>query len=385
MRICRIVHALPSDKIPGAGLIFYYLAQYIPEPTLYITRTLNGNWVLPGRVKLVTVEFGDATTPPNLRQAIFGGRRLGILSRAGLQALLTARMIRSDWRFFFKVLQQITRFGPDLVICGSLKHLIHGVVAKNLLGCKLILSLHNTSEIAALPNLWLLRLLIRIPDRIIVVSSEIGRQLRRFVPDERIRLSSTGVDIEKFVNWNVPRKNELVTIGSFKWKKGYKYLLEAASLVFKRYPAHRLLIVGDGEDRQEIIETIDRLGLSGQVVLTGIISREEIVRLLNESKLFVMASLHEGLPKALLEAVACGTPAVVTDGCNAEGIIEKTGLRVPAEDSETLAKAIIRMLEDTTLWERCSRNGPQVAQYYDWKAVAGRDYAVYREVLDQKA
>ena len=72
-----------------------------------------------------------------------------------------------------------------------------------------------------------------MPDRIVVVSSEIGRQLRRFVPDKLIRVSSTGVDLEEFVNWNESRKNQLVTIGAFKWKKGYVYLLEAARLVFR--------------------------------------------------------------------------------------------------------------------------------------------------------
>ncbi|MFQ5904690.1 MAG: glycosyltransferase family 4 protein, partial [Candidatus Binatia bacterium] len=206
-------------------------------------------------------------------------------------------------------------------------------------------------------------------------------QLRGFVPDERIRLSSTGVDLETFINWNITRKNKIITIGSFKWKKGYRYLLEAASLVFKRYPACRLVIVGDGEERQGIVNTIECLGLNKHVVLSGILPREEIVRVLNESKIFVMASVHEGLPKALLEALACGTPAVVTKECNAEGLIETTGLSVPPANSQALAKAIIMLLEDMELWEKCSRNGPEVAKYYDWQAVAARDYAVYRELF----
>jgi glycosyltransferase involved in cell wall biosynthesis len=96
-----------------------------------------------------------------------------------------------------------------------------------------------------------------------------------------------------------------------------------------------------------------------------------------------MASLHEGLPKALLEAIACGTPAVITDGCNAEDIIEQTGLMVPAEDSQALAGAIVALLEETVRWEKCSQNGPAVARRYDWRAVAARDYNTYRELFPE--
>jgi glycosyltransferase involved in cell wall biosynthesis len=383
MRICRIVNVLPSDRNPGGGLVPYYLAKFIPEPTLYITHELNGCWPLPSHVAVAEIGYPEATTPPKLRPAIFGSQRLGLLTRVRLQARLSTKMISNEARFFLMAMRQIKRFQPDLVICGSLKRLIYGAVAKHLLGSKLILSLHNATEIAALSHLWLLRQLIRTPDLIFVVSAEMETELRPFVPDKRIHLSSTGVDLQQFANWNIPRKNQLVTIGSFKWKKGYEYLLEAAARVFKRHPEYRLVIVGDGEERQGIAQSIERLGLNSHVTLAGILSREEIVRLLNESKLFVMASLHEGLPKVLLEAIACGTPAVVTGGCNAREIIATTGLSVPAADADALAEGINMILEDQTLWARCSRNGPGVARHYDWKAVAARDYSVYSEVVRQ--
>lgn len=383
MRICRIENVLPNDLTPGGGLVPFYLGKYIPEPTLCITRAIATNRTLPPHVEVAQV-FQDTTTPSKLREEIFGTGQTSILSKVRAQTLLAARLIYNDSKFFFRVMRLMARFRPDLIVCGSLKRLIYGVIGKYLLRSKLILSLHNTTDTAAVSNLALLSLLIKIPDRILVVSRNIQRQLDGFVPAERVYLSSTGVDLEECRNWNLPRKDQFVTIGSFKWKKGYKYLLEAASVVFQRYPGYRLLIVGDGQDRPEIVSTIKRLGLNDHVVLTGVLGRNEIVRLLNESKLFVMASLHEGLPKSLLEAIACGTPAVVTEGCNAEGIIERTGLSVPSGNSAALAKAIITMLTNTTLWNDCSRNGPEIAQYYDWKAVAAREYAVYRELLNGK-
>jgi glycosyltransferase involved in cell wall biosynthesis len=83
--------------------------------------------------------------------------------------------------------------------------------------------------------------------------------------------------------------------------------------------------------------------------------------------------------------VACGTPAVVTDACNAEGIIETTGLSVPARDPGALAGAVTTLLHDDGLWERCSRSGPRVAAGYDAALVAARDHAMYRRLVGDPA
>lgn len=384
MRICRVVNVLPTPEQPGGGLLFYYLAKHIPEPTLFITRDGGAPGVpFPPHVEILGVAGADRPAPPGLRRAIVSPKPPSRSVRVALKAAGTLMLAATDARFFLQAAREMRRFRPDLVICSSLRRLPCGLFARYALGARLILSLHNTTEATALRRSAALRALARVPDRIVVVSRAIERELHGLVDPQRVVLSSTGVDLEQFSDWRLPRKPQLVTIGSFKWKKGYACLLEAAALVFPRFPDHRLVVVGDGEERPEILRTIARLGLEGRVVLAGTLPRAEIVRLLNESALFVLASLHEGLPKALLEALACGTPAVVTDACNAEGLIETTGLSVPAADAAALAKGIITILEDDVLRERCAANGPPAARAYDWPAVAAREYAVYREVLDQ--
>lgn len=380
MRICRIFNTLPSSRNPGAGLVPYYFARYVEEPTLFVTRRTEGALPLPPHVRLVAVDTPDSTTPAGLRERLFGEQPTGRAARLLLQVQLAVRAVRGNTRFLAVAVREMLRFRPELVVCHSLKRLGYGVLAKLLLGSRLVLSLHNTTEAAALKNLPLLRWLIRLADRVVVVSAEIGRQLAPFVPRERIWVSSTGVDLAVFSDQHLPREPQLVAIGSFKWKKGYPDLLEAARIVFQRFPDHRLVIVGDGEERPAIAAAVERLGLASRVVLTGVLPHPEVVRLLNTSRVFVMASLHEGLPKVLLEALACGTPAVVTDACNAEGIIDTTGLSVPPRDPGALAGAIVRLLTEPDLWERCSRNGPAVAAQYDWKAVVERDYRMYREL-----
>jgi glycosyltransferase involved in cell wall biosynthesis len=385
MRICRIFNVLPSATSPGSGLVPYHLVEHTPEPTLVIAHSRDEVPPLPRHVRLVTTAFRERTTPPALRSRVFGDPAASRLDRATVQALLAAGFLRDHVRFLVVAVREMARFRPELVVCHSLRRLLYGIVAKGLFGCRLVLWLHNTTEVAVIQNLPLLRWLARLPDRIVVVAPEIRRQLLSFLPEERIWLSSTGVDLSTFRPVDCSRRPQLVTIGSFKWKKGYGYLLEAVARVFERLPDHRLLVVGDGEERSAIAATIERLGLGDRVLLTGILSRLEVVRVLSESRLFVLASVHEGLPKALLEALACGTPAVVTDACNAEGIIDTTGLTVPAGDPVALAQAMTALLTDSALWERCSRNGPRIAATYDWPAVAAQEQQMYRALLRSTA
>jgi glycosyltransferase involved in cell wall biosynthesis len=267
------------------------------------------------------------------------------------------------------------------VICHGLQRLVYGLAARRVAGGALVLYIHNTSEIEALRHLPALRWLLRWPDRLVAVSPAIARRLVAVVPAARVSCTSTGVDTRTFRDLRRERRPQLAVVAHFKWKKGYRYLLEAVSRVFARFPDHRLVIVGDGEDRSAIVDMVQRLGLSSQVQLAGILSRGDVVRVLNDSRLFVLASIHEGLPRALLEAIACGTPAVVTETCNAEGIIDTTGLCVPPGDPAALADAINRLLGDRVLWEQCARNGPAVAARYDWRAVAARDHLMYRALL----
>lgn len=95
-----------------------------------------------------------------------------------------------------------------------------------------------------------------------------------------------------------------------------------------------------------------------------------------------MSSLYEGFPKALLEALACGTPAVITTGCNAAEIIKETGLIVPKGDSRALAEALCRLIEDEILWTRYASNCRAVAMSYEWKEIASKVYQNLQGILE---
>jgi glycosyltransferase involved in cell wall biosynthesis len=385
MRICQIVDGLPTEGNASGGVGAFHLIEHIPEPCLVITRAAAAYPPLPDRVQLVPLPGHGSTTPPVLRRRLFGPPTASRVSAALLQTAMAGRVLRYHTRSLTIALRAMRRFRPALLVCHQLQRLVYGVAGKRILGCRLVVYVRGAAELEALRRLPLLRALLQVSDRVVAVSPEIARRLHGVVPADRIWLTSTAVDTRTFHDGGRARRPQLVTIANFKWMKGYGDLLVAASRVLQWLPDHRLVIVGDGEERSSILETIDRLQLVGQVVLSGTLPRHDVVRVLNESRVFVLASIFEGLPRALLEAVACGTPAVVTDACNAEGIIDTTGLTVPARDPDALAQAMKTLLVDRGLWQRCSQNGPRVAAAYDGARVAARDHAMYREVLDGAA
>ena len=128
--------------------------------------------------------------------------------------------------------------------------------------------------------------------------------------------------------------------------KGQRHLVAAAARVIRELPDVRFLIVGEGELREALEKQIKTLALERHVFLTGF--RADALSLMKTFDLFAMSSVTEGLGSVVLEAMACrravvatragGLPEVVGDG--------ETGLLVPAQDDEAMARAILSLLRD---------------------------------------
>jgi len=200
-------------------------------------------------------------------------------------------------------------------------------------------------------------------------------------PPEKLKYTSTGVNPVLFRNIATGRKNQLLAIGRLKFTKGYKYLIDAMKHVANRYSNYNLVIIGDGPEREEREMQIQELELSQYIQLPGMVSRNRVVQLMSESKIFVLSSLFEGLPKVLLEAMACETPAVITKECNANDIIQGRGLAVEAGNSLALSEAIIKLIEDEKLWNKFSDNCRSICDDFNWRKVAENVKLNYRGIL----
>jgi len=125
-------------------------------------------------------------------------------------------------------------------------------------------------------------------------------------------------------------------VGRFLSVKNHRFLVEVFSKILDKKPDSKLLLVGDGELRHEIEDKVERLGIKGQVIFTGV--RSDVNRMLLAMDVFVFPSLFEGLPVTLIEAQTSGLPCVMSD-------------KVPEESIKTQGLVFIKKLEDNAeMW-----------------------------------
>lgn len=162
-------------------------------------------------------------------------------------------------------------------------------------------------------------------------------------------------------------RREFVAVGRLTAQKNYPLLIKAFSEVVKLHPEFILRIYGDGELKEELMDLIKQTKLENNVILMGASKtiHEDIV----QSYGFIMSSDHEGMPNALLEAMAIGLCCISTD-CPCGGpreIVddEENGLLVPVGKVRAMETAIIRVIEDADLAKKISQNARKVKAEYN--------------------
>lgn len=183
----------------------------------------------------------------------------------------------------------------------------------------------------------------------------------------------------------------VVMMGRLVREKGYGDLLEAWARVLGRFPEARLLCVGPAleSDRDDFSAEARRLttgaAMSRSVIFAGM--REDVPRLLRAADLFVLPSWREGMPRSILEAMACGRPVVATNirGCREEVVEGETGLLAPAHDVPALATAITALLGDPA--RRVAMGAAarrRVEEHFDEQRVIERQEGIYRRLFREK-
>lgn len=138
-------------------------------------------------------------------------------------------------------------------------------------------------------------------------------------------------------------------ISALRSQKDHLTMIKAMKKVCEKVPDATLVIAGDGELRDKLLEAVHKYGLNSNIKFLGY--RSDVDSLLAQFDIFALSSLYEGLPLCVLEAMAAGKPIVATnaDGTNEVVHNEKTGLLVPIGDASSFADAILRIINDRNL------------------------------------
>jgi len=201
-------------------------------------------------------------------------------------------------------------------------------------------------------------------------------------PDKMVVIHN-GIDTDLFVPCKKEKiNNRILWIGRFTSGKGVKYLIDAFEILVKNYPSLKLLLIGDGPLKKDIIYKIQYLRLSNNINTKDFVPNSELPEIYQNSDVFVLPSLNEGVPRTILEAMACGIPIVCTELPQLVNIIDGCGLLVPKNNSQALAESISKIMSDQNLVQKFGSNGrAKIVENYSWEDTVKKTNRLYEELI----
>ncbi len=317
------------------------------------------------------------------------GELLAEARRRGVSIEETPALVRRvsplrDWRAYCDLRARLRQLSPQIVHTHSSKAGVVGRAAARAVGVRSIVHTIHGLPFHRFNNYLLNSLYISAEkfaaarcDRIISVADAMTHQAvaAGIAPPEKFVTIHSGMEIEPFVAARERRAQTrdrlgfaeedfvIVKLARLFELKGHAALLTAAAALAPKHSKLRLLFVGDGILRAPLEARARSLGLADKIRFTGLVSASEVPEHLAASDLLVHASLREGLPRAVPQALLTGTPVVAFDLDGAPEIVHhgETGLLVPPGDTAALSAAIARMINDTELRERTASAGRDLA------------------------
>ncbi|VVC02489.1 Trehalose synthase [Candidatus Burarchaeum australiense] len=221
-------------------------------------------------------------------------------------------------------------------------------------------------------------------DRIITVSNRMRERLMSMGADDaKIRVIYNAVNVDDFEKYNggVEGKREKIVLflGRLVEQKAPMQFLHAAKKVSGKMKGVRFVIAGTGDLLPQLISASIHMGLQDVVTFTGYLSDEEQRRAYASSDVYVMPSVSEPFGITALEAMASGTPVIISKSSGV-GEIVKNALRVDFWDVDELSNKIIGLLRYPVLRRELGKEELKEVRKFTWRGTAARTLDVYKEV-----
>ena len=286
--------------------------------------------------------------------------------------------------------------------------LIHGTYALPLMpGCKTVVSVHDISFIEhpewfSRRDQVVLRLgvssSIRQASSVLTISNFSKNAITNHYKASHNRTISIpiGVDLERFTD--PPQLSDklkkqygitkpyILALGNLQPRKNITRLIDAfhASKQQIKEPL-QLILAGKAQFKSnEIINQVERLGLSNDISFTGYVKDEDLPSLYGDAVIFVYPSLYEGFGLPILEAMATGTAVISSKTTAMPEVCGDTAHYIEPTDTKDISHAIIKLITDQVYRDRLIEKGLKRVSSYTWTQTARKTLTVYRQILEKK-
>lgn len=321
-----------------------------------------------------------------------GNELLEEASRRGLEAEVFRAGGRARFRDINAILDFAVKSRIQVIHAHGYKAIILlALASERVRPCPFVCTLHgwtahrNLSKLAVYE--WLARKLTVRFDRIVSVSSDMVASLPKSLPRNHIAVIPNGIALTQRVSrasrCSLPAKPPLIlAVGRLSFEKGFDLLLEASAELRTYGREFRLVIAGEGRERQKLELMTARLGLQDFVSFQGY--SKQLRELYSDASLLVIPSRTEGLPMVLLEAMVAEVPVVATGVGEIPLVLEHGSLGgvVPSNCAHALAMAIVSVLDSPVeSMARAVAAREKVERHYSARAMARRYCDMYLECL----
>lgn len=176
------------------------------------------------------------------------------------------------------------------------------------------------------------------------------------VEKDKINVIYNGVDHDKFSARKASPSNKLTNyilyVGNLKKEKGVLELLKGFAGITKMYPSMTLVYAGPGKLGEELLQQANKLSIDNKVSLLGSVDHHQLPELISQARILALPSYNEGVPNVVLEAMACGTPVLVTNVGGIPEVVNEDvcGKIITAKSEEAVAQGLAFILSQT--WDR---------------------------------
>lgn len=250
---------------------------------------------------------------------------------------------------------------------------IRGVFSSLFSKTRLIISIRN-DPYKEYPNkiiFLLAQILFLFSDGCVFQTNDALKCFNKFIQKKSTIILNPVSDDFFCVDREYTNLQNVVTIGRLEDQKNQKMIIKAFSKIEKDHINDKLLIYGQGENRNELISLIENLNMNDRIQLMGVTNN--VVDVLKNARIFVLSSNYEGLPNALMEAIAMLVPVISTDcPCGGPKMLIKNGINgflIPVNNVDQLSEKLDILLNDKNLQKNFSKSHKKIRQNFNEKTI----------------